>query len=57
MLEPMRGNVAISEVDAPMYVVLNMAEQNVPYGDLVGTRECITLQTRCRTNRDRYNPV
>jgi hypothetical protein len=43
------GSVAISEVDALMYVVLNKAEKNMPYGDLVGTRECITLQTRCRT--------
>jgi hypothetical protein len=50
-------SVAISEVDAVMYVVLNKAEKNVPYGDLGGTRECLTLQTRCRTNTDRYNPV
>ena len=50
-------SVAVSEVDALIYVVLNKAEKNVPYGDLVGPTECITLQTRCRTNRDHYNPV
>jgi len=50
-------SVAKSEVDALMYVVLNKAEKNVPYGDLVRTRERIRLQTRCRTNRDRYNPI
>jgi hypothetical protein len=34
-------SVAISEVDPLMNAVLNKAEKNVPYGDLVGTRECI----------------
>jgi len=51
------GSVAVSEVDALMYVVQNKAEKNMPYGDLVGTRECTILQMRCRTNRDRYNQV
>jgi hypothetical protein len=53
----MMDSVAISEVNALMNAVLNKAEKNVPYWDLVGTRERITLQTRCRTNRDRYNPI
>ena len=34
------GSVAISEVDALMYVVLSKAEKHVPYGEFVGTREC-----------------
>jgi hypothetical protein len=39
----MIGNVVISEVDALMDVVLSKAAKHVPYGELVGTRECITL--------------
>jgi len=46
----MMDSVAVPEVDALMYVVLNKAEKIVPYGDLLGTRECIMLQTRCCTN-------
>ena len=39
----MADNVVISEVDAHMHVVLSMAETHVPYGELVGTTERITL--------------
>jgi hypothetical protein len=38
----MAGDVVISEVDALTYVVLSEAE-HVSYGELVGTRKCITL--------------
>jgi hypothetical protein len=37
------GNVVISNVDALVYVVLSRAETHVPYGELVGAKECITL--------------
>ena len=49
------GNVVISEVDVPTYVVLTKAEKHASSGELVGTTECITLYPRCRTNRGRYN--
>jgi hypothetical protein len=42
-LETITGNVVISNVDALVYVVLNRAETHVPYGELVGAKECITL--------------
>jgi hypothetical protein len=35
------GNVVISEIDALMYVVLKKAEKHVPYGQSVGTTECV----------------
>jgi len=41
-LEPLTSHVVISEVDALTYVVLSKAEKHVPYGELVGTTECIT---------------
>jgi hypothetical protein len=53
MLAPMVGNVIISEVDARTYVVLSEVDKHVPYGELVSTREFLTLYTRCRTNRGR----
>jgi len=53
----MIGNVVISEVDALMYVVLSMTEKHVPKVKLVGTRACLTLYPRCRTNRGPYNRV
>jgi hypothetical protein len=53
----MSGNVVITEVDAFMHVVLSMAEKHVPWGELVGTTERMTLYTRCRTNWGRYNRV
>ena len=43
ILEPMSGNVVISEVDALMYVVLSKAKKHVLHGELVGTTESITL--------------
>ena len=43
ILEWMIGNVVISEVDAVMYVVLSKAGKHLPYGDLVGTTECLSL--------------
>ena len=43
----MTGDVIISEVDVRMYVVLSEEEEHVSYGELVGTREYINLQTRC----------
>jgi hypothetical protein len=42
-MEPMNGNVVVSEVDALTYVVLSKAEKHAPYGKLAGTTECITL--------------
>jgi len=57
ILEWMIRNVVISEEDALMYVVLSKAGKHVPYGDLVGTTECLTLYTRCRINRGCYNRV
>jgi hypothetical protein len=53
----MIGNLVISEVDALTYVVVSEAENCVPYGELVGTRGCLTLYPRCHTNRGRYNQV
>jgi hypothetical protein len=43
ILEPMNGTVVISDVDALTYVVLSRAERHVPYGELGGTTECVTL--------------
>jgi len=39
----MTGNVVISEEDALMYIVLSKAEENLPYRELFGTTECMTL--------------
>ena len=39
----MTGNIIICEIDALMYVVLSKQETHVPYGELVGTTECVTL--------------
>jgi hypothetical protein len=39
----MTGNVVISEVDALTYVKLSKAEKHMPYRELIGTAECITL--------------
>jgi len=55
-LEPIAGSIT-SVVDAVMYVVLSEAEKHVPYGELVGTTECLTLYPRCRGSRGRYNRV
>ena len=47
----MTGDVVISEVDAHMYVILSKAEEHMSYGELVGTREYITLQMRCHKTK------
>jgi hypothetical protein len=39
ILEPMAGNVFISEVYSIMYVVLSKAEKHVPCGEFLGTTE------------------
>jgi hypothetical protein len=54
----MTGNI-ISEVDAVTYVTLSKAEKHVQYVELSGVTECrrITLHTRWRKNRGRYNRV
>ena len=39
----MTGIIVISEVDALMCVILSKVENHVPYGELCGTTECITL--------------
>jgi hypothetical protein len=43
LLEPMICSVVIFEVNALIYVVLSKAEKHVPYGEVVGTTECIVL--------------
>ena len=43
ILESMTGNVVISEVHALTHVVLSKAEKHTPYGESVGTTECVTL--------------
>ena len=43
ILEPLISYVVISEIDVLTYVVLSKAEKHVPYGELVGTTECIKL--------------
>jgi len=45
-MKQMTGNVVLTEVDALMYVMLSRGENNVPYGELVGTTEPI-----CSTNQ------
>jgi len=54
-LEPIAGSVT-SVVNALIYVVLSEAEKHVPYGESVGTTECMTYPW-CRGNRGRYNRV
>ena len=39
----MSGNNVTSEVEAHTYVFLSKAEQYMPYGEIVGTTECLTL--------------
>ena len=53
----MTGNVVIHGVDALMSVALSRAKKHMPYMELVGTAEFITLQPKCRTNPGRYNRV
>jgi len=53
----MTANVVIAMVDAFIYVVLSKTEKHMPYGELNGTTECVTLYPRFRTNRGDYNVV
>ena len=39
----MNGNVVISEVVALVCGILSAAEKHVPFGELVGTTECMAL--------------
>ena len=39
ILEPMSGNVVISEIEALTYVVLHKTKKHMPYWELVGTTE------------------
>ena len=39
----MTDNVVISEVDRLTYVVTSKEEKHVPYGELVGTTDWLTL--------------
>jgi hypothetical protein len=39
----MTGIIDICEIDDLVYVVLSQAENHLPYGELCGTTECITL--------------
>ena len=57
IMESVTGNVIISEVNALMYVILSKAKEHVPYGELVGTKEGVTPQPGCRTNRSCYKRV
>jgi len=41
--QPTTDNIAISEVDAIMCIVLSKAEKHVQYEEPAGTTECITL--------------
>jgi hypothetical protein len=43
LLVQMTGNGFIFKVDAFMYNILNKAENHLPFGELVGTIEGITL--------------
>ena len=43
ILKPMADNVFMSEVDALMYVVLSKVQKHVPYREVIGTTECMTL--------------
>ena len=42
-LKRVNGNLDMSDVDAVMYVVLTKAGKYVPYGELLGSVECIAL--------------
>lgn len=53
----MTGNIVTFKVHDLMYVVLSKAEKHVPYVELVGTTECVTLQPRSHTNCGHYNRV
>ena len=42
VLERMIGNAIRSEAGAVMCVILSRTEKHLPYGELVGTTECVT---------------
>jgi hypothetical protein len=39
----MTGYVVISKVDALTHVIPSKAEKHMPYRELIGTAECVTL--------------
>jgi len=39
----MTGNVVVFEIHALTCVVLRIPEQHVPYGEVIGSTECIAL--------------
>jgi len=43
ILEPITDTVVISEEDALMCIVLSKEKKHVPYRELVGITECLTL--------------
>jgi hypothetical protein len=43
MLVPKTGYVVTAEVDGLTYVILSKAEKHMPYSELTGTAECVTL--------------
>jgi len=43
MLVPTTGYVVIAEADVLPYIILSKAEKHMPYSELTGTAECITL--------------
>jgi len=49
--EQIIGNVVITEVDALTCVVLNRAEEHVPYGELVCTKEYNSIDEVSRKPR------
>ena len=46
---------AISEVDNSNVGRSKQGQKKLHYGELEGITECITLQTTCRNDRQRYN--
>jgi hypothetical protein len=55
ILEPITGNVVISEVDALMCVVLITVEKRMPNAKLVGATECMSAWPRCHTSQSHYS--
>jgi hypothetical protein len=43
ILKPMTGIVVISEEVSLINIVLCKAEKHLPYGELFGTTDCVTL--------------
>jgi hypothetical protein len=57
LLALMIGNVLTFKADALTDVILREVEKYVPYGELAGTRECLTLYPRCHTNQGRHDRI